>query len=252
MFIAGPEQLIEGDQPLDAEFLKMLSQQAGIKLDSALSRIIATGRAGGLATINLAFRYFASSDKNFAIVGGVDTFYDGRMLQILLEEDRLLTGGNMDGFIPGEGAAFILLSKQKLPLFKDSNKFVGIYEPGLANETGYRGSQEPYRGDGLASAVSTALDNAKTDKIKTLYSSMNGESFFAKEHGIALIRNSDLLEENIKIEHPADCFGDLGAAAGPVMTGLSSIYISNNKVAVPCIICCSSDKAPRAAMVLHA
>lgn len=252
LFIAGPEQLIEGDLPLDAEFLNMLSQQTGIGLDVAFSRIIATGRAGGLATIHLAFRYFASSDKNFALVGGVDTFYDGRLLQELLKEDRLLVGGNMDGFIPGEGAAFILLSKRKTPLYKDTNKIVCVYEPGLANEPGHRGSKEPYRGDGLASAVAIALGNAQTSKIKTLYSSMNGESFFAKEHGVAMVRNGGSLEDNIRIEHPADCFGDLGAAAGPVMTGLGARYLVDNTVAAPCIICCSSDKAPRAAMVVHA
>ena len=252
LFISGPEQLIDGDRPIDTGFLEMLTRQTGTNLDIASSRIISTGRAGGLAAIKLAFRLFASSDQNYVIIGGVDTFYDGQILQILLRDERLLAGGNMDGFVPGEGAAFILLSKSQIPLSHNSHRVVTLYEPGLASETGHRSSSEPYRGDGLAAAMATALDNAKTSKIKTLYSSMNGEHFFAKEHGVAMLRNSKMLEENMKIEHPADCFGDLGAAFGPVVTGLSGVHLLNNSSASPCIVCCSSDKEPRSAMVMHA
>ena len=252
LFIAGPEQLIEGDQPMNGAFLENLSKQTGINFDLPLSRVISTGRAGGLAVFNLAFRYLASSNENFVVVAGVDTFYDGQILQQLLQDDRLLVGGNMDGFIPGEGAAFLLLSRHQIPQAKDNVRTVTLCDPGLGNEPGHRESQEPYRGDGLAAAVAKALGNSKTAKIKTLYSSMNGEHFFAKEHGVALLRNGHLLEENMKIEHPADCFGDLGAAFGPVMTGIISVHLMNNHAASPCMVCCSSDKAPRAAMVMHA
>lgn len=252
LFIAGPEQLIEGDQPINNEFLVNLAKQTGVDLDLAMSRFISTGRAGGLAAISLAFRFLANSAETFAIVGGVDTFYDGELLQKLLQDDRLLVGGNQDGFIPGEGAAFILLSRHKIALHGNANKAVYLYEPGLASEPGHRGSNVPYRGDGLATAVATALDNANTDKIKILYSSMNGEHFFAKEHGVAMVRNRALLEENMKIEHPADCFGDIGAAFGPAMAGISAVHLLNNHIASPCIVCCSSDHEQRAAMVLHA
>lgn len=252
LFIAGPEQLIEGDTLINKVFLENLVKQTGVNLDLALSRVISIGRAGGLATIQMAFRYFANSNESFAIVAGVDTFFDGRLVQTLHKDERLLAGGNMDGFIPGEGSAFILLSKQKISLNQSNDKPVCLYEPGSGSESGHRASKEPYRGDGLASAVTAALDNAQTAKIKTLYSSMNGEHFFAKEHGVALTRNSGRLEENIKIEHPADCFGDLGAAFGPVVAGIAAVYLQNNKVASPCIICCSSDKESRTAVVMHA
>lgn len=251
LFLAGPEQLIEGDRPIDSEFLKLLMQQSGVALDLAASRVVSTGRAGGLAAVDLAFRYLAVSDQPFAIVGGVDTFYDGRMLQLLLADERLLVGGNMDGFIPGEAAAFLLLTRNRTSLFRNSDQAVCLCEPGQASEPGHRFSQEPYRGDGLAQALAAALDNARTGKIKSLFSSMNGENFFAKEHGVAIVRNRPLLEEDIKVEHPADCFGDVGAAFAPVAAGILAVYLANRKLASPCVICCSSDKAPRAAMVMH-
>lgn len=252
LFIAGPEQIIDGDEPITQEFLKSLSQQTDVLLDLSLSRILATGRAGGLASIKLAFRYLADPAYQYVLVGGVDTFYDGRTLQILMENERLLVGGNMDGFIPGEGAAFLLLSNRPHLIGNKTKKTIHVYEPGLATESGCRGSNAPYRGDGLASAVTQALGNANGGGINVLYSSMNGEHFFAKEHGVALTRNRNGFEDNMQVEHPADCFGDLGAAFAPVMLGVSTTDLLETHISSPCMVCCSSDRGPRAAMVLHA
>ena len=252
LFLAGPEQLIDSDRPIHSGFLTDVITQTGVALNLPVSRIISTGRAGGLAAIDLAFRFFASSDESFVIVGGVDTFYDGRLLQLLLKERRLLVGGNMDGFVPGEGAAFILLSRHEAALSQMGKRAVCLYEPGVGAEAGHRASKEPYRGDGLAATVAHALDNAAVGKIKIWYSSMNGEHFWAKENGVAMVRNSDRLEEGIKIEHPADCFGDLGAAFGPVAIGVIAANIEKNKIMPPCLVCCSSDLAPRSAVVVHA
>ena len=251
LFIAGPEPLIEGDPLINRAFLENLIKQTGVDLDLALSRVIATGRAGGLTAVQLAFRFLANSSENYALVGGVDTFYDGAMVQLLHKDDRLLAGGNMDGFIPGEGAGFVLLSRHPVPVNAQGDKTVCVYEPGSGSERGHRGSPEPYRGDGLADALRIALDNAQTPKIKTLYSSMNGEHFFAKEHGVAMVRNRERLEENLKVEHPADCLGDLGAAFAPVILGIAANDIPNRKLATPCAVCCSSDREPRSAVVVQ-
>ena len=251
LFLAGPEQLIDGDRPIDKMFLESLAKQTGAKLDLATSRIVSTGRAGGLAAIDLAFRLFDSGDYRFALVGGVDSFYDGAILKLLLRQQRLLAGDNMDGFIPGEGATFMLLAKQPVPLRADARLVVRLYEPGQASEPGHRASAEIYRGDGLATACAAALANAPEAKIQVLYSSMNGEHFFAKEHGVAMIRHSECLADNLKIEHPADAFGDLGAAFGPTAIGIISVNLLNGRTRAPCMVCCSADKDARSACVIE-
>lgn len=250
LFLAGPEQLVEGDRPIDQAFLKNLAQQSGVALDLETSRVISTGRAGSIAAVDLAFRLFAGSDERFALVGGVDTYYDAGILEHLLQNERLLVGKNTDGFIPGEGAAFLLLTRQPVSL-PGATQQVSLSEPGLASEPGHRGSPQPYRGDGLAQACSVALAQAAAPKVHTLYSSMNGEHLFIKEHGVAMIRNSEYLSEHLKVEHPADCFGDLGAAFGPVAIGLTAFYQTHGKARTPCLICCSSDKDARAAIVVQ-
>jgi len=251
VFIAGPEPRDEEAHALTPAWLENLARQTDVNVDIPMSRILSTGRAGGLAAIKLAFRLFDSTEATFALIGGVDTYYDNATLVKLVVEKRLLAGQNRDGFIPGEGAGFMLLAKHPLPLYKDSNKTVCLYEPGLGSEVGHRTSEQPYRGEGLAGVLAAALDNAQMGKIQTLYSSMNGEHFFAKELGVAVIRNSESLDKKMKTEHPADCFGDLGAAFGPVIVGITAINVVNNKIAAPCAVCCSSDRDQRSAVVMH-
>lgn len=251
LFLAAPEQLIDGDRPIDKAFLDLLAKQTGTKLDLATSRILSTGRAGGLAAINLAFRLFDSSDHRFALIGGVDSFYDSALLKLLMDQERLLVGDNMDGFIPGEGAAFLLLAKQPTPMPPNTRRAIQLYEPGQASEPGHRASQEIYRGDGLTTACATALANAPQGKIQILYSSMNGEHFFAKEHGVALIRHRESLADDLKIEHPADGLGDLGAAFGPTAIGLTAVNLLNDKIPSPCLIYCSADRDARSAIVVR-
>jgi hypothetical protein len=59
--------------------------------------------------------------------------------------------------------------------------------------------------------------------VHTIYSSMNGEHYWAKEYGVAMSRNPPLRES--KIAHPADCVADLGTATGAVLTGMATKHL---------------------------
>lgn len=250
LFLAGPEPMGISDQPLNVSFIENLALQTGVNLDLEQCRVSSLGRVGGLNSIRLAFRYLESTNTKFVLVGGVDTFYDKDTLDYISKKKRLLCGEVMDGFIPGEAAGFLLLTNHPSAMTADRRPFV--FEPGSGSEKGHLYSEETYTGDGLSTAVMVALKNANTSKIQTLYSSMNGESFFAKEHGVAMIRNNEALDEKMKLEHPADCFGDLGAASGIVMIGLSATNILTKRDATPILVCCSSDREQRSAVVIHA
>ena len=55
---------------------------------------------------------------------------------------------------------------------------------------------------------------------------MNGENYFAKEWGVSYIRNRSRFDADHGMHHPADCFGDTGAACGPLMVGLAALGIA--------------------------
>jgi 3-oxoacyl-[acyl-carrier-protein] synthase-1 len=251
LFLAGPEQINVNDCGINKQFLENIAGQTGVNIDLENSRIISTGRAGGLNTIQLAFRYFESSDQDYVLVGGVDTFYDKPVLDLLDSADRLLCGEAMDGFVPGEGAGFLLLTRSPELAAHYDERIVFLLEPGNGRETGHIMNEEPYRGEGLDQAFKQTLQHYTGPEIATICSSMNGENYWAKECGVALLRNKSYFQDPITIEHNADCYGDLGAATGIVLAGITSEKIKNGRSLAPSLIYCSSDREQRAAVVIH-
>lgn len=245
LFLALPESIPEYNFSLHPKFIDALEIQTNIKFDKSASRIFATGRAGGIEAIDLVFKYFEATGKDVAIVGGVDTHLDHLLLSVLDKDNRILAENVPDAFAPGEAAGFLLLVSERVKGYLPSPPKAEIFVPGLASESGHRYSEEPYRGDGLASAFSSAIKNADGKPIEAIYASLNGENFGAKELGIAFMRNKSAFIENVKTEHPADCFGDIGAAFGSVLIANASVSKQNS------VLCyCSSDKQSRAAICI--
>ena len=223
IFLAGPEVLPEIKAVLSSNFIELLSIQTGIEFDRKLSRIFSTGRAGGLEIIEMAFRYFEATGKEYVLVGGVDSYLGLHVLSTLNQQNRILGEGNGDGFIPGEASGFLLLmsesAKQKLP----KKPILSLSRPSFSSEVGHYYSEEPYRGDGLASAVKQLLSYNTINKISSVYTTMNGENYWAKEIGVALSRNSNAFKEEVNINHHGDCFGDIGAAFIPVLLAILTV-----------------------------
>lgn len=250
LFIAGPESVVQSEPSIDNQFIKNLSIQAGVEIDLNNSRFIATGRAGGIDVIDLAFKYFEQSGAQAVIIGGVDTYCDQNIIDYYVEEERLLASDIMDGFIPGEGAGFMLLLSDKASASAVSKCKCYITEPGSGFEDGYIGSQEIYTGKGLAECVKTALSNVDVNmtQIPLIMSSLNGESYFAKELGVAVTRNKNLINENFEVQHIAEYCGDLGAAIGPIM--LSVFCFDGCAAHTSGLAYCSSDNGFRSAVCI--
>ncbi len=249
LFLAAPEQTGESTQSLNRAFLENLALQTGINLDLEVCRIVSSGRAGGLSAIRLAFLYIESTSAKVVLVGGVDTFYDKERLETLVADKRLLCGEAVDGFVPGEAAAFLLLTND--PSYMNVPSMPRIYEPGIGVENGHCHSKQTYTGDGLSSAMKVAISQADAPRIATIYSSMNGEHFWAKEYGVAVTRNRTALEEHVRHEHPAEFYGDVGAASGPLLVGLAAENFAHSESGCHCLVCCSSDNEFRGAIVLR-
>jgi 3-oxoacyl-[acyl-carrier-protein] synthase-1 len=231
-----------------AAFIASLAQAAQVNVDLAASEAICAGRAAGLFALEQALEFLARGAGNFVLVGGVDTYLDDDVLLALDAEDRLQGEGVSDGFIPGEGAGFLLLGAT------GASAQARIAAIGLGSESGHRYSDQPYRGDGLAQAVREVFrrDASAHAPVRSVYAGYNGENFWAKEWGVAYLRNRERFAEAFRFEHPADCFGDLGAALGPVLIGLAATGIAKGYRAAPCLVWCSSDREARGAALVTA
>lgn len=226
LFMAGPEPLPDRALPIRSQFLQQLTIQTDTNIQLKHSKVFPMGRAAGFYALEHAFQYLEKSDSKYALIGGVESYADLASLDLLASQNRIQTEkGQSDAFVPGEAAAFILLTIDEG--FKSNGQ---IYRPGIAEELGYRYSDEPYRGDGLSSAFKSAIDFSGNETINSIYSSLNGESFGAKEFGVACTRNSGFMAENLEHCHPADCFGDLGGAMSVVLIALSALSTKQSKI----------------------
>ena len=252
LMLALPE--METTLPLDRPaFLEWLSTQAGGVFDAAGSHASFMGRAGGLAAIGHAADLVRSGRLEFALAGGVETYRDLYLLGTLDMERRVKSAVHLDGFIPGEGGGFVLVASESAAARAKLTPLARVSPVVQGFEEGHLYSAEPYRGDGLALVVQQ-LVQAKNGAgpIQEVYSSMNGENHWAKEWGVSFIRNSAAFVGEHGMHHPADCYGETGAACGPLLVGLAATGMAKRLVGSPALVYASSDRGERAALTLSA
>lgn len=242
LFLALPEM---EDAPLgrtDGEWLDAFVKCSGVAIDTAASVMNRQGRAGGFFALAAAFEYLSKGKGRVAIVGGIDTYMDPLRLAALDKEERLLVEGRMNGFIPGEGAAFVFLTNAAA---SEGERAVFVRGVGTALDRGHRYSAEPDLGVGLADAIEALRSTISVSMpAEVIFAGLNGEAEQAKEWGVAQIRHRDILSPEATLEHPADCYGDLGAATGPVLLALANVALTNGHREGPAFVWASSDREP--------
>ena len=236
------------------EMLRILSLQAGREIDAARSRVCPQGRAAGLLALADAVAMIGRREVEAVLVGGVDSYLDYTLLSALDNEGRLKSGEISDGFVPGEGAAFALVAATGTARRQGRKPLAVVKGVGRGSEPGHRYSRAPHRGEGLAAAFRALFASvAMTDpseRIGCVYAGLNGESFWSKEWGVASIRFADHLGDPLRIEHPADCMGDPGAAYGAIMLALAAHDIARGRCPTPCLVWAASDGEERAVALL--
>ncbi|MEP7124245.1 MAG: hypothetical protein ABJE95_25180 [Byssovorax sp.] len=264
LFLALPEARPELADPLPPDILERISLQASVPLDPAESHVFREGRAGGLHALGAALDALAHGRIQVALVGGVDSYDDLPLLNALIEENRVQVSAPADRMFPGEGAAFLVLTRPDSTggLHADGGgplpSFGSIHALGLGFERGHMYSPETYRGDGLSeafgalfAAIGPVGSDAGPPPIRAVFTSFNGESFWAKEWGVAYLRNQARFAERLRVEHPADRIGDTGAAAGPLLIGLTALGLARGYLKDPCLVFCSSDRGARGAAMVR-
>lgn len=232
-------------------FLDDLALQAGACFEPAGSIAAPRGRAAGLMALGRAANCIAAGQAEFMLAGGVDSLIDLYVLGSLDRAERIRGETVSDGFTPGEGAAFLLLASEAAASDRGIRPLARIAASGCGTEAGHLYSDEPYLGDGLAAAVGTALESAALGTpIQTTCCSFNGERYWAREFGVTRIRNAEHFAPDGRMEHPAECFGDLGAAHGAALAALAAHGIAHGYMGGPVLAYASSDKGDRAALVL--
>jgi 3-oxoacyl-[acyl-carrier-protein] synthase-1 len=235
--------------PWIEQFAPHLFQRVGLQLDESASRTFPLGRAASLVALEQALAATASNPDHPILVGGVDTYLDLRLLATLGAEGRIHGSRVMDGFVPGEGAAFLWI--QATSAHPNNTQ---IQAAASATDPGHRYGTEPARGEGLAEALEILRSQLPDPNrpVATIFAGLNGESFEAKSWGVARLRHKDFFAPDVSLQHPADCFADTGAATGAILTAMADAALTKGHRAAPALIWAASDRGSRACALVSA
>jgi 3-oxoacyl-[acyl-carrier-protein] synthase I len=254
VFIGLPE-LKPRDAPWLVHVPAYLAKLTDIAIDRQGGAIVPHGRAAGILALELALHALQRDPAATVIVGAVDTYLDPPLLETLAREERILGPRVMDGFIPGEGAAFYVLSgtgaAQVGPLGHRGPRVI-VHAAASAMDAGHRYGSEPAKGEGLTAALLAVRQRAGPlpTPIATTFAGFNGENFDAKMWGVARLRHNDFFSPRMVIEHPADKYGDAGAATGAILVTLAAKSLASGTRQGPALVWAASDREPLACAVL--
>jgi 3-oxoacyl-[acyl-carrier-protein] synthase-1 len=219
---------------IDDKLFNEIQHEIGVEFDEQ-SIVVPHGRVGVGSALMHARRLLEETHVPFALIAATDSLLTWPTLSVYERTERLLTPNNSNGFMPGEGAAAILLGRAgKAPQLVCT----GI---GRTTEPARINSEQPLRGDGLTQAIKTALANAgcEMQDLDFRVSDLSGEQYYFKEAALALSRTLRVRKEEFDLWHPAECIGEAGA-----MSGLAPIIIAN--------AACCKGYAPGPNVLFHA
>jgi 3-oxoacyl-[acyl-carrier-protein] synthase I len=232
---------------LDDDLISMIRSELGVSF-SHRSVVVAHGRVAAAVALSHARMLLNEPGVEKVLVAASDSLLSAATLHHYGEQDRLLTDENSNGFIAGEGAGALLLSHRVEP---GALVCTGI---GFGREPSIIESDMPLRADGLAQAIRAALADAQCDlgDIDFRVTDIAGEHYYFKEASLALLRSLRHRKEEFDLWHPAECTGEIGAAAG--IAALASAWAACRKGYAKgsgILIHLSNDDGSRAALTLR-
>jgi 3-oxoacyl-[acyl-carrier-protein] synthase-1 len=235
-----------------AEFMHRLGNVAGISIDVTTSGIFPLGRAAAVVALEAAVQHVSTNPGATVVVGGVDSFLDLRRIAVLDGESRILGPSVMDGFIPGEGAAFLVLKDAAAAQGNPPAARIRVIAAASAMDEGHRYGTAPALGEGLAHAVDKlrGITPSDTALVGSTFAAFNGENFEAKLWGVARLRHSDFFLPSMVMRHPADTIGDTGAASGAILTALGAHALGKGHGEGSALIWAASDHESRGCALL--
>lgn len=242
-----PEAGVFGESAdFPSKLLSAVMSESAVPLDKTRSRVIARGRSGVPEALGTALSMLNDGSASRCLVGGVDSFVDPVRLEKLLEENRLLTQTNSDGFKAGEAGAMLLLSNRP-----SGDAMAAWLGAARGTEEATRANGLPVTGAGLQEAIAKALAQAKTslEELSCMAHDFSGEERFFEELNLAVGRLARG-ELRFSAEDPGMSVGETGAAAAFLSIALLAFLHGKGVNKRPSLSLISADDSERGAVVL--
>jgi 3-oxoacyl-[acyl-carrier-protein] synthase-1 len=181
------------------------------------------GHAAGLVGLAAAAERLRAGGDGMCLVGGIDSYMHPDTME-WLDEHRQLTGGRgRSAFVPGEGAGFCLLATGRAAKQYGLQPLAGLESVAVGQETRLIKTSDVCLGDGLTATVERAVHRLQIpdEMIDEVICDVNGERYRGEEWGFVCLRMSRYFRDPTAYRSPADDWGDLGAASGPLFAMLA-------------------------------
>jgi 3-oxoacyl-[acyl-carrier-protein] synthase-1 len=184
--------------------------------------VVALDHAAGLAALAKAAAALDADQCEICVVAGVDSLLHGDLLHVLLDQRRLKTPLNGGGLVPGEGAAAVVLERPERARRRGAAALARMASVALDREPTELRPVEGLRAEGLSRVIQAALAPVDPAAIHRVLVDLNGERWRFFEWGMAETRCLEQLPHGWQLWHPADCWGDLGAASAVAHVALAT------------------------------
>ncbi len=203
----------------DAVFLHEFQRRAALRPLSP-GRLLRHGPTGFYHALAAARAAVAGGACRAALVGGVDTHLGEATIRRLDEAGRLKSARNRDGFVPGEAAGWLWLEPRARAAQRGAPVRAAFHGWATAREEQPFTGERQSTGTGLTEALRAVIDAAALAP-QWVVCDLNGESYRGFEWGVARTRLGAQLDGLRELTHPADCWGDVGAAGPPLHAALA-------------------------------
>lgn len=225
--ISEPER-IEIDSRIQDQLISRICKTLELPDLSSRTQIFSLGHAGVFYALQAAKADLAAGHIQYAIVGGVDSYLDEATLEWLTDINRLKTDSTINGIIPGEGSAFVVVETRETAVVRGSSCLARLDGIATAVESNGIYADTPCRGDGLTNTLQLTFGGLPDHGVDTalVVCDLNGERYRALEWGLTLGRALAAVRRLPAIWHPAGSIGDTGAAAGPINLALGTVAVA--------------------------
>lgn len=238
---------------LQSSMKARLASRFGKRFSSAAC--FSSGHAAGLVGLQAAIPRLAQGSMDACLVAGVDSYLDARTLTWLESCEQLHGAGptnNAWGFVPGEGAGAILVMRASVARQMGLRPLAFVRGAAAGQEAHVIKSDAVCIGEGLTHVLATTLATlAHGKRVTDVYCDINGEPYRSEEYGFAALRTGEHFESATDFCAPADCWGDVGAASGPLQLMLACAAMQKGYArGSNALAWCSSESGERAAALL--
>ena len=181
------------------------------------------GHSAGLMAMQVAAQKISDGELDVCLAAGVDSYHDPDTLEWLDQNGLLMSSENRNGFPPGEAAGACLLASRSVIDHYRLRILANIMAATTALEHHTIRGTEVCIGEGLTAALQGVIDTLSLPRqaVTATYCDLNGERYRNEEFVYALLRLQEAFVDAHDYQCPADCWGDVGAASGPLFASLA-------------------------------